>query len=67
MGRLGRGHVLVDGVVRASWIVTNGRIEVLHLELPKPALADVRAEAGQLSDLLGLDLEPRLARVPAGI
>jgi hypothetical protein len=59
-GRLGRGHVLVDGMLRATWIVADGRIDVLHLELPARDLHDVAETAGKLSALLGLGADPRL-------
>jgi hypothetical protein len=59
-GRLGRGHVLVDGMLRATWIVTDGRIEVLHLELPAHHLDEVAHLARELSALYGLNAEPRL-------
>ena len=59
-GRLGRGHVLVDGMLRATWIVTDGRIEVLHLGLPPGHLDEVAHVARDLSALFGLDSEPRL-------
>jgi DNA glycosylase AlkZ-like len=62
-GRLGRGHVLVDGMVRGTWIVGNGRLEVLHLELPRRDRDEVRHVATELSALLELEREPDLSGV----
>jgi hypothetical protein len=59
-GRLGRGHVLVDGMLRATWIVTDGRIDVLHVELSARQRQDVAEMAGELSVLLDLTADPRL-------
>ena len=61
-GRLGHGHVLVDGMLGATWIVTDRWIEVLHLGLAAHDLDEVAHVAGELSALLGLDAEPRLER-----
>jgi hypothetical protein len=62
-GRLGRGHVLVDGMVRATWIVTNRRVEVLHLDSPPGARDELRHGATEVSALLELDREPQLSSV----
>ena len=61
-GRLGRGHVLVDGSLRATWVVTDGRVDVLHLELQKGDVDEVARAAYEVSELLGLTSEPRLER-----
>jgi hypothetical protein len=62
-GRLGRGHVLVDGMLRATWTVGNGRVEVLHVELPRRDRDDVVQAATELSALLELEREPALSGV----
>lgn len=56
MGELGRGSVLVDGLLRATWKPTDGRVEILHhAGLAKRALASVEAEGRRLATFLGLD------------
>jgi hypothetical protein len=62
-GRLGRGHVLVDGMVRGTWIVGDGRLDVLHLEMPRRELDEVRLAATDLSALFELEREPDLSGV----
>jgi hypothetical protein len=62
-GRLGRGHVLVDGMLRATWTVGNGRVEVLHVELPRSDRDDVLHAATELSALFELEREPNLTGV----
>ena len=62
-GRLGRGHVLVDGMLRATWIVDNGRVEVLHLDLARRDRDEVRHAAIEVSALLELEREPGLRGV----
>jgi hypothetical protein len=62
-GRLGRGHVLVDGMLRATWIVDNGRVEVLHVELPRRDRDEVHHAAVEVSALLELEREPDLTGV----
>ena len=37
-GQLGRGHVLVDGTLRGSWRIADGRLDVLHLPLSRDDL-----------------------------
>ena len=37
-GQLGRGHVLVDGTLRGSWRIADGRLDVLHLPLARADL-----------------------------
>jgi hypothetical protein len=53
-GRLGRGHVLVDGTVQATWIVDGDALTVRHLELPDEVLGDVSTVAQRLASFLGL-------------
>jgi hypothetical protein len=62
-GRLGRGHVLVDGMLRATWIVGDGRVEVLHLELARRDRDEVRNAGIELAALLDLEGEPNLSGV----
>lgn len=62
-GRLGRGHVLVDGFVLGTWIVTDERVDVLHLDMASDDLDQVAGAATGLSNLLGFDRSPRLERV----
>jgi hypothetical protein len=52
VGQLGRGHVLVDGYVRGSWRIADGRLEVLHLPLSRVDLAAIAAEATRLATFL---------------
>jgi len=59
LGRIGRGHVLVDGVVRATWLVTDDHIDVLHRSLTLTEHDEVVAEAIRLSVLLELDGPPK--------
>jgi hypothetical protein len=59
-GRLGRGHVLVDGTVQATWIVDEDVITLRHLGLPAEALEEVSDAAQRLASFLGLaDHRPR--------
>ena len=62
-GRLGRGHVLVDGMVRGTWIVGDGWLEVLHIELPRRDLDEVRLAATDLSALFEFEREADLSGV----
>jgi hypothetical protein len=62
-GRLGRGHVLVDGRLRGSWVATDDRLDVLHPDLSKKDWAEVLQTASDLSSLFGLAAEPRLELV----
>jgi hypothetical protein len=62
-GRLGRGHVLVDGMLRGTWIVDGDHLEVLHLELSRADRDDVHDEAVKLSRLLELVSPPTLSGV----
>jgi hypothetical protein len=64
-GRLGRGHVLVDGFVRATWVVTDDHIDVLHVDLAAEELHEVAGTAGELATLLALDGTARFERVSA--
>jgi hypothetical protein len=57
-GRLGRGHVLVDGRLRATWLVTDHHLEILHLSLARHERAEILAGAAALSQLLDLDDPP---------
>ena len=59
-GRLGRGHVLVDGMLRGTWIVEGDHIDVLHVELSRSDRDDVRDEAARLSALLEVERAPEL-------
>jgi hypothetical protein len=59
-GRLGRGHVLVDGTVQATWVVDGDAITVRHLGLPEEALEEVSAVGERLASLLDMaDHRPR--------
>ena len=53
-GRLGRGHVLVDGTVQATWIIDGDAIAVRHLDLPDAVLDEVAGVAERLASFLGL-------------
>ena len=53
-GRLGRGHVLVDGTLQATWIVDGDAIVVRHLDLPDAVLVEVAGVAERLASFLGL-------------
>jgi len=66
-GRLGRGHVLVDGTVQATWIVDGDVIAVRHLDLPDEVLSEVAGGAEHLASFLGLaDRAVRFEGVGAG-
>jgi hypothetical protein len=53
-GHVGAGRsVLVDGEVRASWVVVGDVVEVRHQRLAKRALASVAAEGRRLATFLG--------------
>ena len=54
-GRLGRGHVLVDGMLRATWIVNDDHIEMLTADLSRSERDDVNEEATKLSEFLDLE------------
>ncbi len=62
-GRLGRGHVLVDGMLRGTWIVDGDHIAVLHLELSRRDRDEVGDEATRLSELFEFDRAPILTGV----
>jgi hypothetical protein len=63
-GRLGRGHVLVDGTVQATWTVDGNSITVRHLELSDETLEEVAAVAERLASFLDLaDARPRFEAV----
>ena len=51
-GQLGRGHVLVDGYLRGSWRIADGRLDVLHLPLATADLDATLAEAKRLAAFL---------------
>jgi len=51
-GQLGRGHVLVDGTLRGSWRIADGRFDVLHLPLARGDLEAVADEADRLAAFL---------------
>jgi hypothetical protein len=55
MGELGRGSILVDGLLRASWKVVDGTITVLHHRLAKRTLTSIEAEGRRLARFLGVD------------
>jgi hypothetical protein len=57
-GQLGRGHVLVDGCLRGSWRVADGRLDVLHLALTRAELDETVAEATRLAAFLYPDDPP---------
>jgi hypothetical protein len=59
---VGWGAVLHDGLVRARWRRRNGEVVVVHVPLPKRALASVAAEGRRLARFLG-DADARLERV----
>ena len=54
-GRLGRGHVLVDGYLRGSFRIADGRLEVRHLSLARDELDATIAEAKGLAAFLNPD------------
>jgi hypothetical protein len=54
--------VLHDGLVRARWRRRNGEVVVVHVPLPKRALASVAAGGRRLARFLG-DADVRLERV----
>jgi hypothetical protein len=63
-GRLGRGHVLVDGTLQATWTVDGDAITVRHLDLSDEALGEVSAIAERLAAFLGLaECSPRFDAV----
>jgi hypothetical protein len=55
LGELGRGSILVDGLLRATWKVVDGTIAVLHHRLAKRTLASIEAEGRRLARFLGVD------------
>ena len=57
-GQLGRGHVLVDGYLRGSWRIADGRLGVLHLPLADDDLDATVAEATRLATFLHPDDPP---------
>ena len=57
-GQLGRGHVLVDGSLRGSWRIADGRLDVLHLPLARDDLDATVAEATRLAGFLQPDDPP---------
>jgi hypothetical protein len=57
-GRLGRGHVLVDGYLRGSWRIGDGRLEVLHVPLARDDVEATVAEATRLAAFLYPDDPP---------
>ena len=66
-GRLGRGHVLVDSTVQATWLLEGDAIAVRHLDLPDEVLGEVADLADQLASFLGLaDRAVRFERMTRG-
>jgi hypothetical protein len=57
-GQLGRGHLLVDGTLRGSWRIADGRLGVLHLPLSRDDLDATVAEATRLAGFLQADDPP---------
>ena len=57
-GQLGRGHVLVDGYLRGSWRIADGKLDVLHLPLPADDLDATVTEATRLAKFLHPDDPP---------
>ena len=57
-GQLGRGHVLVDGTLRGSWRIADGRLDVLHLPLAGDDLGAIVTEATRLAGFLQPDDPP---------
>ncbi len=57
-GQLGRGHVLVDGYLKGSWRIADGRLEVLHLPLSRVDLGAIAPEATRLATFLHPDRPP---------
>ena len=57
-GQLGRGHVLVDGYLRGSWRIGDGRLDVLHLPLPRGDVDEMIDEATRLAAFLHPDDPP---------
>ena len=57
-GRLGRGHVLVDGYLRGSWRIADGRLDLMHLPLSDDDLGAAIAEATRLATFLHPDDPP---------
>lgn len=51
-GELGRGHILVDGHLRASWRLTQDTFDVRHLQLSDDDLGSLCDEAGRLLEFL---------------
>jgi hypothetical protein len=60
-GRLGRGHVLVDGTLRGSWRIAEGRLDVLHAPLARADLDATVAEASRLAAFLQPDEPPSVS------
>ena len=60
-GQLGRGHVLVDGYVRATWRIADGRLDVLHLPLSRDDVDATIAEATRLGGFLHPDDPPAVS------
>ncbi len=58
VGRLGRGHVLVDGYLRGSWRIADGRLDLMHLPLSDDDLGAAIAEATRLATFLHPDDPP---------
>ena len=60
-GQLGRGHVLVDGYVRGSWRIADGRLDVLHMPLRRGDLDAIGDEAARLAAFLHPDDPPAVS------
>jgi hypothetical protein len=50
-------------MLRGTWTIGGGRLEILHSELSRRALDDVRRAALEVSGLLELDRQPDFSGV----
>jgi len=60
-GQLRRGHVLVDGTLRGSWRIADGRLDVLHVPLARADLDAILAEATRLAAFMQPDDPPAVS------
>ena len=51
-GQLGRGHVLVDGTLRGTWRIADGRLDLLHRSLAGSDLDAIVSEVTHLAGFL---------------